>query len=210
MSLEIWTIFSLAYLLVTLSPGPNVLLVLSHAVRFGYRSIFITMAANLLCQLLIVLSIAMGVGALLTVDSIAFKVIKYCGAGYLVFLGFKMIYSAIADGDRKSPAKQENLHTKPSVLIRFRQAFLVSAGNPKTVIFLAAFLPQFVDPSRSLSIQFIQMFFTIALIVISIHAIYAWVAVFVKGRIVSSTARRGTSVATGGLFIFLGFKLSTN
>lgn len=209
MTFDTWLLFSLAYLLVTLSPGPNVLLVCAHAVKYGYRSIILVIAANLLCQLAIVICIALGIGAFVTVDSVAFKLIKYCGAGYLTYLGVKMIISM---GRPKSTEANTTKRpsTKPSKLKRFREAFFVSAGNPKTVVFLAAFLPQFLTPTASLPLQFTEMFLTIALIVASIHAIYAFIALHLKQRITNHRLRKGTTFMTGGLFVFLGYRLSNS
>lgn len=210
MTFDTWLLFSLAYLLVTLSPGPNVLLVCAHAVKYGYRSIILVIAANLLCQLAIVICIALGIGAFVTVDSVAFKLIKYCGAGYLAYLGVKMIISVVRPKSTEASTTPERSSTCPSKLKRFREAFFVSAGNPKTVVFLAAFLPQFLTPTASLPLQFTEMFLTIALIVASIHAIYAFIALHLKHRITNHRPRKGTTFMTGGLFVFLGYRLSNS
>lgn len=208
MIFETWILFFAAYLLVTLSPGPNVLLVMTHSVKYGFRSIFITIAANLLCQLFIVFAVAMGVGALMTVDSAAFNFIKYCGAAYLIFLGLKMIHGAIRDNGEIAQVNENRVLAAPHKFKRFGEAFFVSAGNPKTVVFLAAFLPQFIESSMPLSVQFIEMYLTICLIVLVIHTVYALIALSLKKRIVDHRIRRGTTAATGGLFICLGMGLS--
>lgn len=210
MTLETWALFFLAYLLVTLSPGPNVLLVVSHAMKYGFRSIFTVVAANLFCQLVIVIAVALGIGALMTVDSWAFKTIKYLGAGYLVYLGAKIIFKTY--NDRALPVEADAEHTVkiPTTKRRFAEAFFVSAGNPKTVVFLAAFLPQFVKADSSLPIQFVEMYFTIACIVFCVHAVYALIAISVGRRIINRNVRKGTSYASGGLFVCLGAGLSTS
>lgn len=210
MSFEIWALFFLAYLLVTLSPGPNVLLVVSHAMKYGYKSIFIVIAANLLCQLVIVAAVATGVGALMSVDSFAFKTIKYLGGAYLIFLGLKIIVTTYRDRTNSLRVNSPQAKKVPGLKRRFTEAFFVSAGNPKTVVFLAAFLPQFVDTSASLILQFSEMYLTIALIVLSIHMLYAWLAVSVRKRVVDRRFRQGTSYASGGLFVTLGAGLSTS
>jgi len=210
MTFETWALFFLAYLLVTLSPGPNVLLVITHAMKFGYRSIFTVIAANLLCQLAIVVAVATGVGALMTVDSIAFKTIKYLGAAYLVYLGLKIILKTYKDRAEPLGPQKKTTAAPPAMRRRFAEAFFVSAGNPKTVIFLAAFLPQFVVADAPLPVQFFEMYLTIAMIVLSVHAAYAWVAVSVRQRVVDHRVRKGTSYASGGLFVFLGAGLSTS
>jgi threonine/homoserine/homoserine lactone efflux protein len=209
MAFETWIFFFLAYLFVTLSPGPNVLLVVTHALKYGYRSIFTVIAANLLCQLFIVIAVALGVGALVTVDSVAFKIVKYVGAAYLVFLGIKIMVKTYRDHMDPFRFQNEKAASVPRFRNRFFEAFFVSAGNPKTVIFLAAFLPQFVNAEASLTVQFVVMFLTIALIVLSVHAVYAWAAVAVRQRVLSNKVRKGTSYASGGLFVVLGAGLST-
>ncbi|WP_353532140.1 LysE family translocator [Cognatishimia sp. WU-CL00825] len=208
MQLDTWLVFALAYLLITLSPGPNVLLVCAHALRFGYRSVLTTIAANLLCQLAIVIAVSLGIGALVTTGSTAFQVIKFCGAAYLIYLGIKTIYGNIA---AVTPlASTASLPSMPDLTHRqrFIQAFLVSAGNPKTVIFLAAFLPQFIDPNASVTLQFTQMYLTIAITVSGVHAAIAAIALYLKRRVTNHRLRQSTSLATGGLFVFLGIQLS--
>ncbi len=208
MAFDTWLLFFVAYLLVTLSPGPNVLLVVTHAMKYGYRAIFTVIAANLLCQLAIVVAVATGIGALMTVDSVAFKTVKYVGAAYLVYLGLKIILTTYKSRGHSVSASHAHSKSVPSIKRRFAEAFFVSAGNPKTVVFLAAFLPQFVEPSASLALQFVEMYLTVAVIVLGIHAAYAWAAVSVRKRVVSSSLRKGTSYASGGLFVALGAGLS--
>lgn len=210
MTFDTWALFFLAYLLVTLSPGPNVLLVVTHAMKFCYRSIFTVIAANLLCQLVIVVAVAAGVGALMTVDSVVFKTIKYLGAAYLVYLGLRIIIKTYRDKAAPVSVIKQKVAAIPTIKKRFAEAFFVSAGNPKTVVFLAAFLPQFVVADAPLSRQFVEMYFTIAVIVLSVHAAYAWVAVSVRRRVVNHRVRKGTAYASGGLFVFLGAGLSTS
>lgn len=210
MTFETWALFFLAYLLVTLSPGPNVLLVITHAMKFGYRSIFTVIAANLLCQLAIVIAVAAGVGALMTVDSVAFKTIKYLGAAYLAYLGLRIIIKTYRYKDAPIDVTNQKVASIPAMKRRFAEAFFVSAGNPKTVVFLAAFLPQFIVADIALPLQFVEMYLTIASIVLSVHAAYAWVAVSVRRHVVNQRVRKGTSYASGGLFVFLGAGLSTS
>lgn len=202
--------FFAAYLLATLSPGPNVLLVVTHAMKSGYRAIFTAIAANLICQLGIVVAVAAGVGAVLTVDSLAFSVIKFLGAGYLVYLGARLIVATWRDRAAPlGPGARRDVR-RPSIRRRFEEAFFIYARNPKTVVFLAAFPPRFVDPARALTRQLVQMFPTIAAIALAIHALYAWGAVYLKRRIVDRRMGRGASYASGGVFVALGAGLSAS
>ncbi|EPM7825270.1 LysE family translocator [Vibrio fluvialis] len=90
MSIELWVMFALAYLATTLTPGPNVLLVLKNAVQYGWRTTFVTVLGNLSCQLIIVCLVALGVGELLSKTPIWFFVMKVLGGAYLIYLGLKL------------------------------------------------------------------------------------------------------------------------
>ncbi|MDH5797555.1 MAG: LysE family transporter, partial [Paracoccaceae bacterium] len=142
--------------------------------------------------------------------SVAFKTIKYLGAAYLVYLGLRIIIKTYRDKGAPISVTKQKVAAIPEMKRRFAEAFFVSAGNPKTVVFLAAFLPQFVVGDAPLSLQFVEMYLTIAVIVLSVHATYAWVAVSVRRRVVNHRVRKGTSYASGGLFVFLGAGLSTS
>lgn len=93
MTFHLWTLFFLAYLVTTLSPGPNVLLVLKNSIQFGWKSAFITIFGNLTCQFLIVCLVALGVGALLQTLPVWFVVMKILGGSYLIYLGIKALRS---------------------------------------------------------------------------------------------------------------------
>jgi homoserine/homoserine lactone efflux protein len=209
MNLQTWLLFFLAYSLVTYSPGPNVLAVVTHAVRYGYRSIAVTITANLFCQLIIVTVVGLGAGALLTTDSFFYKLMKWAGAAYLFYLGVNMIWKIASKSAApfELDARARETVVVPSTYQRFREAFLVSASNPKTVIFLSAFLPQFLEPDRPLFPQFALMFLTIAGIVASVHSVYAYIAVSLQRRIVGNHASKAVSLLSGGVFIALALLL---
>lgn len=208
MQFHMWSLFAIAYLLLTVSPGPNVFLVLSHSLKYGFASIYITIFANLFCQLLIVIAVTLGVGALLTVDSAAFSILKYAGAAYLVYLGVKTLYSLATSAYRPIDVEGRRQMQAPARRRRFREAFLVSASNPKAVIFLAAFLPQFLSHDRPFVLQFAIMYLTIAAIVLSVHSAYAFAAVSVKRQLSGRILRNGASALSGLLFIAFGLVLS--
>ncbi|WP_029032827.1 LysE family translocator [Salinarimonas rosea] len=210
MDASLWAVFAAAYLAITLSPGPNVLIVLTHAARYGYRSIAVTMAGNLSCQLVIISAVGLGVGALLTKESAAFTWMKYAGAAYLVYLGCRGFYDLYVlhkrrDLDASTAVKPTP--AIPSARRRYLEALTVSASNPKTVIFLSAFLPQFVAADRPVPTQFAIMFVTIAAIVIGIHALYAFVLVVLKSRMPKSVTGKVIPTVTSALYIALGVGL---
>src|SRR5258708_20437966 len=91
MLLHTWFLFAIAYLVTTISPGPNVLLVIRNTVRFGSRGTAATIAGNLLAQLIVVVLVALGVGAVRAAMPPLFLAMKVAGAVYLMYLGVKQL-----------------------------------------------------------------------------------------------------------------------
>ncbi|MDQ0454831.1 LysE family translocator [Rhizobium paknamense] len=210
MQVSLWIAFAVAYMGITLSPGPNVMIVLTHAAKYGFRHIYVTIAGNLTCQLLIITAIGLGVGALLTVDTVVYHWMKYVGAAYLVYLGVRIVYNVFVKGRATNlnlvdpGVKQERL---PSFRRRYLEGVAVSASNPKTVIFLSAFLPQFVSRDMPIFPQFAIMFLTIAMIVTTIHSVYALLLIVMKARLSGSLSSRFFPGLTAAIYLFLGASL---
>mmetsp|Transcript_18343 Transcript_18343/g.29483 ORF Transcript_18343/g.29483 Transcript_18343/m.29483 type:complete len:215 (+) Transcript_18343:3836-4480(+) len=213
MEFSLWLVFALAYLGITFSPGPNVLIVLTHAAKYGYRSIFVTMAGNLSCQLIIIAAVGTGIGALLTAESAAYQWMKIAGALYLTYLGARIIYDVFIRGKLsklKAPVQTDQMHVSTPIHKRYLEAFAVSASNPKTVIFLSAFLPQFVSPERAILPQFVIMYLSIAAIVISVHSVYAFLLIRAKDRFSGSLSSRLFPGLTAAIYLFLGVSLGVS
>ncbi|WP_447928126.1 LysE family translocator [Vreelandella sp. EE27] len=205
MSLHVWLTFFIAYLLITLSPGPNVLLVIRNTLRYGATGTVIALTGNLLAQLFTILLVALGVGTLLSTLPTAFTVLKVIGAAYLVYLGVAQLVTSF-----KTPAAaQQVVGSTPS---RHRslllEAFLVSISNPKTLLFLSAFLPQFLDHTVDVTRQFALMYLTIALIVIGVHSSYALAVRRLGHHFQSPRWKAAFSRISGTLFIGMGLRLA--
>ncbi|MGA8016118.1 MAG: LysE family translocator [Candidatus Dormiibacterota bacterium] len=126
-------------LLVIIFPGPSVLFIVSRSLALGRRPALITVAGNELGELVQVGAVAAGIGALVAASSLAFTVIKLVGAGYLVYLGIRTIR-----GGRLTLANPGRPVAAGSWRRVLWQAFVVGVTNPKTTVFFAAVLPQFV------------------------------------------------------------------
>lgn len=202
MNLDTWTLFLLAYLLATLTPGPNVLLVIKNGLQLGWRAALLTISANLVCQAIFILLVAMGIGALLQTLPPLFLALKLAGGGYLIYLGGKALRATKSANQgvtlTDSPAK-----SRSSVAL-WRQAFLVSASNPKTIIFLCALLPQFLDHQSPLPLQFFVMYLTICAIVSLVHLSYVALARRAGSYLNPVRCQRLFTRLTGGLFITFG------
>lgn len=165
MEWKTWLIYTVAVLGLSLTPGPNSLLVLAHGALHGRRRTLWTIAGGavgFIC--LIALSMA-GIGTLLQTSAHALVLLKWIGGAYLVWLGIQLWHAPglqLADPDPPAgpagPVGQAG--ARPSTL--FRQGLLAAISNPKVLLFYGAFLPQFLAPERSLWAQFAVMALTFA------------------------------------------------
>jgi len=205
MSFHTWLLFAAAYLITTISPGPNVLLVIRNSVRYGSRGTVATIAGNLLAQLLVVVLVALGVGAALAALPPLFVAMKVIGAAYLMFLGVKQLRGG-KPRDAQSSVAAAGAHAWNRKKI-FREALLVSGSNPKTLIFLSAFMPQFIAHDRGLLEQFFVMYLTVALIVAIVHTIYSLGVRGIHNRLGANRWLAAIRRGSGLIFVALGVKL---
>ncbi|KIN79380.1 LysE family translocator [Sulfitobacter mediterraneus] len=159
MTFELWLTFVAASFALLLIPGPTVLLVLSYALSKG-RSVAVASAAGVALGDLVAMSASLaGLGALVLASATLFTALKWVGAAYLVWLGFKLIRSAPSEG--LSVPAADNI-TASRV---FGHTAAVTALNPKSIAFFIAFVPQFLSPAAPLLPQFailIATFVTLA------------------------------------------------
>ncbi|MBR7991090.1 LysE family translocator [Burkholderia cenocepacia] len=203
MSIQTWMLFAAAYLATTLSPGPNVLLVIRNTVRYGAHGTAATIAGNLVAQGVVL--VALGVGAVLAAMPPLFVAMKVIGAAYLIFLGVRQLR-----GERKAAASSGAAEiAAPDRRKLFREALFVSGSNPKTMIFLSAFMPQFIVHDRPLALQFVVMYATIACTVVVVHSVYSAGVRRLHRGFGMSRAVRALKRASGLLFVGLGNKLLT-
>lgn len=149
MSLDLWLAFVAASTALLLIPGPTVLLVLSYALSKG-RSVATASATGVALGDLIAMTASLaGLGALVMASATLFSVLKWVGAAYLLWLGYKLLRSAPSEG-------LSTVATSPDVTARsvFWHAAAVTALNPKSIAFFIAFVPQFLRPDQPLLPQF--------------------------------------------------------
>jgi threonine/homoserine/homoserine lactone efflux protein len=124
-------------------PGPSVLFVVSRGVALGRRAALATVLGNTGGLAVLVVIVSLGLGSIVERSIAVFTVIKLAGAGYMVFLGVRMIR------DRRALATMLDATIAPRGLRRMlREGFVVGVTNPKAMILVTAVLPQFVDPSK--------------------------------------------------------------
>ena len=203
MSFSLWLAFAATIAIASLSPGPNVLITMSHSLKYGWRAARFTILGNLLCLFLISIIAAVGVGAVINSTPLAYSIMKIGGGLYLIYLGISMIRSTLKNlnqividevDDGKMP--------KPHMLIA--ESFMVTASNPKAIVFLSAVFPQFLDSTAPILQQFGVMFLTIIAIVVLIHSAYALLVSRFRKQMLRSRVRKIISRITGVTFIGLG------
>lgn len=199
MQLETWLIYFAASVGLSLSPGPNGLLALTHGALHGrHRALFTIFGGCAGFVFLIALSM-FGIGALLQASVTWLAVLKWIGGGYLVWLGIQVWRSPPLALD---PSPSTGSRTGASL---FWQGAFSAATNPKGVLFFAAFLPQFIDPSRGLVGQFVIMAGTFALTEVVAEYLLAALAHRIRPWL-HRVGRRFNEVC-GGIFVAIGVAL---
>lgn len=206
MSLELWLVYLAAAIGLSLTPGPNGLLVLTHGARFGLRPAIWTVLGGALGFLLLIAASLAGMGALLAASETAFTAAKWAGAAYLVYLGVRLWHSpapVFAGAAAEGPAVQDA--ARPLRL--FGDGLFVAVSNPKALLFFAAFLPQFMVPGASFASQLLVLGGTFVLV----EVVYKLVLAGLSGRIAPWLGRHGRTFnrAAGGTFIGIGATLAT-
>lgn len=133
--------FSLAALLLSLSPGPSNLYIMARSINQGRHSGYAAAAGLAMGSIIYVIATALGMAALFKYFPIAYLLLKLTGAAYLIYLGIQ--YWRAPASTTASPVTKHKSHAEV-----FRQSILVELTNPKTALFFIAFLPQFVNPEN--------------------------------------------------------------
>lgn len=199
MDLDTWLIYLAASIGLSLSPGPNSLLALTHGALYGHARALWTVAGGAVGFVIVIAASMFGIGALLQASSDLLIAMKWIGGAYLVWLGI---------GVWRSPPIGLELPAASSGVAKlrlFRQGAASALTNPKALLFFAAFLPQFIDPTRPLWGQFAAMAATFAITEI----ITEWALAASAQRVRRWLARVGKrfNQACGGLFMAIGAAL---
>ncbi len=183
------TAFVIASLALAITPGPAVVYLLTRTIAHGRRAGFASLAGVALGNFGNALGASLGLAALFAVSAFAFTLVKFGGALYLIYLGLRVLLSQPAPSPLARPAA-------PSAWPVFRDGFVVALLNPKTALFFAAFLPQFIDPAGSAILQSVLLGTLFVLIAASTDVVY----VLVAARVLPALAAAGGAVgAAGGL-----------
>jgi homoserine/homoserine lactone efflux protein len=190
-----------ACILFSIVPGPSVTVVIANSLAGGARAGLLTILGTELSMLSMVVIVAFGLEAVMALVSEAFTIIKLAGAAYLVWIGFKMFTSS-------GKLNLDRAVSKKSAASYVLNGALVNWSNPKTLLFLGAFLPQFVDMSRPAFDQIIVLGLIVMAVATASDCVYAVIAG--RARQVLSAARvrvmsrvSGAVLMAGGVWLAL-------
>ncbi len=145
-----FSLFLAAALVLLLTPGPAVLFIIARSVEQGRKAGLVSVLAVESGNFFHALAAAVGLSAILVSSALAFDVVKYLGAAYLIYLGIKTLRTQVSA--ETTQAVEQKSHRQI-----FSQGVIVSILNPKTALFFFAFLPQFVDSSRAAAPQMLLL-----------------------------------------------------
>ena len=204
MSLELWIVYLAAAVGLSLTPGPNGLLALTHGARFGAARASFTVLGGVTGFLVLIAASLAGLGALLAASEQAFTVAKWIGAAYLVWLGIRLWNAPPPSMDAAREAA-DHADRRRSQL--FAQGFLVAVSNPKALIFFAAFLPQFMLPHVSYWVQLAVLGGTFVVV----EFLYELMVAGFAQRLAPWLARHGRwfNRGAGATFVGIGALLTT-
>lgn len=200
--------------LLNLTPGPDVLYIVRHAMRQGVRAGMVAALGIVGGCFVHVLAAALGVGALLAASATAFTVLKWVGAAYLVWMGVKLLLARPGTSPMLAAPTADNAAAPEALPLSriWRQGFLTNVLNPKVALFFLAFVPQFIDPhSPHKLLAFVLLGLIFNLNSLPINFGYAWLGAWASRRLaLVQHALRWVDRAAGLLFIGFGAKLAAS
>ncbi|NQZ32680.1 MAG: LysE family translocator [Oceanospirillaceae bacterium] len=200
MSFMILALFIPACFALNMVPGPNNLLCMSNAQRYGFTHAIGAGAGRIMAFVIMIVLAATGLAALLYASKTLFLVVKIIGALYLFWIAYQL-YNAKVE---QSVASKEG---KKSLYQLARQEFLLAAGNPKAILIFTAFLPQFIDASQAVNYQFFILGAVFLCLECLAVAIYAGFGVYLRHWFSQPAMRslfnRGCAVVIGAMGVGL-------
>jgi len=197
-NLNTWWLFVGITFVVSATPGPNMLVVMSNSARFGLRAAMATMAGCMTSILTMMAISAAGLGALLHTFPAVFDTLRLLGAAYLAYLGVVCWRAPVQDA---SAAAEDAAPASYNTWSLYRRGAMVAASNPKAMLFAVAFFPQFIDPMSPQLPQLTILLTTFTVIEVSWYFVYAVSGVKLSNYLRRANVMRLFNRTTGGVFI---------
>ncbi|CCK16979.1 Homoserine/homoserine lactone efflux protein [Cronobacter universalis NCTC 9529] len=186
MTFEWWCTYLLTTLILSLSPGSGAINTMSTAISHGYRGAAASIAGLQTGLALHIVLVGIGLGALFSRSLMAFEILKWAGAAYLIWLAQSQPRSRL-----------------------FKRAVFVNLTNPKSIVFLAALFPQFIVPHQPQAMQYVVLGVTTIVVDIIVMIGYATLATRIRGWIKGPHQMKALNKVFGSLFMLIGALLAT-
>ena len=203
MTLTTYLLYLAAVALLVLSPGPTMLMCMTHSLQHGPRKSLAAAAGSVTAVLGTMLLSALGLGALLAASETAFWVLKAAGAAYLIWIGIKTFRSNTTVFD-SMPAAGEPSAKGISAGRLYAQGLMVGGSNPKALLFFTAFFPQFLDPAAAWAPQFAVLAITFVAMEFTVLTLCALGVARLAPVLRSGSRMRWFNRISGGLFTLMG------
>jgi len=204
MDLQNYLLFVGASIILCVVPGPDMIYLLTRTIAQGKKAgVAAALGINLGGYFHLTAAI-LGISAIIATSSLAFAILKWCGAAYLIYIGLQAILS-------KTALKlDENNNSSPALKTIFWQGFVSDALNPKVAIFFISLLPQFIQPESGNTFnQLILLGLTVNIIALPINLAIVWFSHSVTKQLrQSNRVSRALNNAMGVVFIGLGLRLA--
>ena len=204
MPLENWLAFTFVTATFLLIPGPTILLVISYSLISGRQVVFALLLGVGLGDIVAMILSFIGVGLLLQTVTIAFQFLKWIGAAYLIWLGIRMWRSASESMELSAITDNKVWHAIMA------NAFVITALNPKSIVFFLAFLPQFINSEKPFITQSLILGSTFLILAIISVLFYSMLASFTGQQMQLSLIHRWTNRIGGSLLIGAGGMIAFN
>jgi threonine/homoserine/homoserine lactone efflux protein len=199
MPIELWLAFVAASAILLVIPGPTILTVISYSLAHGRRANVPLVAAVALGDSTALVTSLLGLGALLATSAFWFTIVKWVGGLYLLFLGVRLLRAGIASRELVAPHAASGSRWR-----LFTNTYVVTALNPKGIVFFVAFLPQFISPAAPVSTQLWILAITFVVMATVNATLYALFAVSAARLLSSARAQRRFQFAGGSLLSAAG------
>ncbi|AGH80770.1 lysine exporter protein LysE/YggA [Psychromonas sp. CNPT3] len=202
MTLSVWLTFLVATSLFSMVPGAGMISTVSNALNGGVRRAAINLIGLQLAIIVHLSVVVIGLGALFSSSPIAFDLLKYMGAAYLGYLGIQRFLTAVTVQDEMPLAS-----AKVNYWQLIREGFFINLMNPKSVIFLTAFLPSFLNMNMPLNTQYLILGVTVVVMDVVVMLNYAYLANICRKYLINERFLLMQNRVFGVLFILMGIFL---
>lgn len=206
MTVESWIIYLALVTAATATPGPAILFIITNSTMYGWKRATWAALGNIVGLFCLGIIAITGLGTILNTSVIFFNILKYAGAAYLIYLGFKILLQKGVDfSSINAPAHSADVSSRKI----FLQALAVAISNPKAIVFLTALFPQFINIEQTLIPQFSILIITLMSFSFFFLMLYAFGAQRMKIWLNKSERITLFNRASGSIFIGFGLLLAT-